>query len=71
MSITFKFGLLAILGFIIFNSLLTIIFSTVSWLIERFEWKAWVVLALFAIGLLYIGYINFGDVFSKLLHVIQ
>ena len=66
-----KFFLLAILGFIVLNSILTVIFGTFSWLVEKYGWKAWVVIILILLILGAIFYINFGDLISTILIKIQ
>ena len=71
MSITMKFFLLAILGFIVLNSILTVIFGTFSWLVDRYGWIAWVgiIILIAIIGIIF--YINFGDLISTILIKIQ
>lgn len=71
MSITFQLVLAVIVGFIVLNSVLTLIFGTVSWLIDRYRWKAWTILGL--CGLIIIGllYINLGDIVGRMLTMIQ
>ena len=71
MSITMKFFLLAILGFIVLNSILTVIFGTFSWLVDRYGWIAWtgIIILLAIIGIIF--YINFGDLISTILIKIQ
>lgn len=71
MSITFKMLMIAIIGFIVVNSILTVIFGTISWLIDKYGAKAWVVLGLLVAIILAILYINFGDMVGELLTAIQ
>lgn len=71
MNITFKLLLGAILGFVVVNSILTVIFGTISWLIDKYGAKAWVVLGLLGAIIVAILYINFGDMVGELLTAIQ
>lgn len=71
MSITFKMLMIAIIGFIVVNSILTVIFGTISWLIDKYGGKAWAVLGLLGAIIVYILYINFGDMVGELLTAIQ
>ena len=71
MSITFKMLMIAIIGFIVVNSILTVIFGTISWLIDKYGGKSWAVLGLLGAIIVYILYINFGDMVGELLTAIQ
>lgn len=71
MSITFQLLIGAVIVFIVLNSLLTIIFGTISWLVDKFGWKMWIVIGLVVVGIGYLLYDNFGDMFGWLLQKIQ
>lgn len=71
MSITFQLLIGAVIVFIVLNSLLTVIFGTISWLVDKFGWKMWIVIGLVVVGIGYLLYDNFGDMFGWLLQKIQ
>lgn len=71
MSITFKLLVGAILGFVVVNSILTVIFGTISYLLEKYGGKAWVALGLLVAIIVAILYINFGGMVGELLTAIQ
>lgn len=71
MSITFKLLIATIIGFIIFNSVLTGIFATLGWLINKFEWKAWVGIGLVVLITGAMLYSQFEPMMVKVLELIQ
>lgn len=71
MSITFKLVGLAVVGFVVVISILTVIFGTLSWLVDRFGWKAWVVILLLISFMGYALYDNFGYMIEIVLTKIQ
>lgn len=71
MSITFKMLMIAIIGFVVINSILTVIVGTISWLVDKYGAKAWVVLGCLGAMLLAVLYINFGAMVEEILTAIQ
>jgi len=71
MTITLKLFLVAVLGFVVLNAVLTLIFGTISWLLDRFGWKAWVGLTLFLLSMGVITYLNFEELIHQILSIIQ
>lgn len=71
MSITFQLLFIVIAGFFVLNSVLTVIFGTMSWLVNKYRWKAWAIIGLLAVILGLLFYINLGDIVGEILTLIQ
>lgn len=71
MEDTYKYLIGAIALFFVFISVLTVILSTLRWLVERYGWWARVGIIALIVILGFIGYVQFGDVFMGILEKIQ